>query len=115
MDGEMKVGIETEGILAEKAARRWLKNKGVNNLQQIDWLFRSNKNKKYYCVESKSRELFKPPPFLGTGLDITQLKLRLQLLKDIGIDTLLLVFEKNTKNIYWQFFVNPRKRTPHRH
>lgn len=101
--GGMKVGIEKEGILAEKAARTWLKNKGVHNLQQIDWLFKSKKNGKYYCLESKSRELFRPPPFWGTGLDITQLKLRLQLLDDLGIDTILLVFEKNTNNVHWQF------------
>ncbi|MEN6432657.1 MAG: hypothetical protein ABFD06_07235 [Smithella sp.] len=97
------MGIEKDGILAEKAARLWLKNKGVNNLQQIDWLFKSNKNGNYYCLESKSRELYEPPPFFGTGLDITQLKLRLQLLNDLGIDTILLVFEKNTNNVYWQF------------
>lgn len=95
------MGISQDGILAERKARQWLKNKGINNLQQIDWLFKS-KNK-YFCVESKSRELFKPPPFLGTGLDIIQLKLRKQLLKDLDIDTILLVFEKNTDNIYWQF------------
>jgi len=97
------VGIEKEGILAEKKARLWLKKKGINNLQQIDWFFKSDKNNKYYCVESKSRELFEPPPFLGTGLDINQLKLRQQLLKNLGIDTILLIFEKNTNNVYWQF------------
>lgn len=97
------MGIEKDGIIAEKKARLWLKEKGINNLQQLDWLFKSKKDDKYYCVECKSRELFKPPPFYGTGLDIVQLKLRHQLLNDLGIDTILLVFEKDTNNIYWQF------------
>lgn len=99
----MKVGIEKEGILAEREARLWLRSKGVRVLQQIDWLFKSSKNGKYYCVECKSRELYKPPPFFGTGLDIIQLRLRQQLLNDLGIDTILLVFEKKTSNIFWQF------------
>ena len=97
------MGIKEEGIAAEKIARLWLIQKGIINYQQLDWIFKSPKNNKYYCIESKSRELFKLPPFWRTGLDIKQLELRRHLLEDLKIDTILLVFEKNTKNIFWQF------------
>ena len=47
--------------------------------------------------------MYNPPPFVGTGLDIRQVKLRTQIFKDLGIDTILLVFEKNTNNVYSGF------------
>jgi len=99
--GEMKMGITEEGIKAEKLGRGFLLKYGIKNMQQIDWIFKYKD--KYGIVEVKARELFKPPPFLGTGLDIRQLNLRKQLYNDLGIDTLLLVYEKNTNNIYHQW------------
>lgn len=92
------MGINEEGIEAERKGRLFLKNKGLHNIQQIDWLFK-NDNGRYYAVEVKHRELFEPPPFLGTGLDIRQLKLRKQLLMDLNIDTYLIVFVGNI--VYW--------------
>lgn len=94
------MGINEEGIEAERKGRLFLKSKGMHNLQQIDWLFKSE-NGKYFAVEVKHRELFVPPPFLGTGLDISQLKLRTQLLADLNIDTYLIVFVKNNDTTYW--------------
>lgn len=96
----MKVGINEQGILAEKKAREWLRGKNYYNLQQIDWLVKKNTGE-YFIVEAKHRELYEPPPFWGTGLDIKQLKLRTQILKDLNIDTLLLVFTE--KNYYYQY------------
>lgn len=96
----MKVGINEDGIEAEKKGRIFLKKHGINNLQQLDWIYKYNN--KYGILEVKSRELFKPPPFLGTGLDINQINLRQQLYNDLGIDTVLIVFEKGTKNVYYQ-------------
>ena len=101
MVGGWKVGIKEEGIIAEQKARKWLIKKGIKYFQQIDWIFKPS-NGKYYCIECKARELFEPPPFWGTGLDKSQLALRMQLYRDLGIDTILLVFEKGTPNIYWQ-------------
>jgi hypothetical protein len=95
------VSITIDGITAEKLAREWLIKKKIFNLQQLDWICKYNN--KYFIVEVKSRELYKPPPFLGTGLDIRQLKLRNQLFIDLKIDTLLLIFEKDTNNIYYEF------------
>lgn len=95
------MSITTEGIEAERKARDWLRKHKIYNLQQIDWLFKY-KNK-YYIVEVKIKELFQPPPFLGTGLDIKQLELRKQLYNDLNIDTLLLVFDKNINKIYYNY------------
>lgn len=100
MCGVMKVGINEDGIEAEKKGRDFLKRHGINNLQQLDWIYKHNN--KYGILEVKARELFKPPPFWGTGLDINQIKLRQQLYNDLGIDTILIVFEKGTNNIYYQ-------------
>ena len=94
------MGINDDGLIAERKGRLFLKSKGIHNIQQIDWL--CNIKGKYYAVEVKHRELFKPPPFWGTGLDISQLLLRKQLLKDLGIDTVLLVFIKNSTTVYWE-------------
>ena len=101
MFGGMKVGINEEGIAAERLGRVWLKSKGIHNIQQIDWLYKTGAGK-YGIVEVKSRELFQPPPYWGTGLDERQVLLRRMLFDDLGIDTTILVFEKGTKNVYWQ-------------
>jgi hypothetical protein len=85
---------------AEQKARIILKNLGFE-IQQLDWIGRKNKN--WIIFEIKEKELFNPPPFLGTGLNKKQLYLRNQLFKDLGLRTILLVFEKGTQNIYWQY------------
>lgn len=100
MYGVMNVGINEEGIEAEKRGRAFLQRHGIYNLQQIDWIYKHNN--KYGILEVKARELFNPPPFLGTGLDIKQIELRQQLYDDLGIDTILIIFEKGTDNIYYQ-------------
>jgi len=96
----MKVAIRDEGIQAERLGRLWLKSHGLNNHQQIDWIYKHNG--RYTIVEVKSRQLYEPEPFWGTGLDVAQRDLRLQIYNDLGIDTILLVFEKGTDNVYYQ-------------
>lgn len=95
------MGITKDGIEAERKAREWLINKGIKEYQQLDWIFKNSKGE-YWIIESKARELFTPPPFWGTGLDISQLNLRKGIYTDLGIDTILLVFEKGKNNIFWQ-------------
>ena len=94
------MSLTTEGIYAEKKARELLKRNGYQ-LQQADWI--GKKDGKYTIFEVKERELFAPPPFLGTGLDKSQVYLRTQLLEDLGLRTYLIVFEKNTSNVYGQW------------
>ena len=60
------------------------------NLQQLDWMVKWD-DKNYYIIEAKVREMYTPPPFFGTGLDIRQIELRIELLKDLGLDTILMV------------------------
>lgn len=95
------MSLTTEGIKAEQKARKYLFSKDIYNIQQLDWLIKVDDD--YYAVEVKERELFQPPPILGTGLDISQIKRRTELYNDLGIDTILLVFEKGTNNIYKQY------------
>ena len=96
----MKVGINEEGIKAERLGREFMLKRGIRNHQQLDWIYKHEGS--YKIIEVKSRELFNPPPFSGTGLDIRQLDLRKQIYQDLGIDTTLLVFEKCTRNVYYQ-------------
>lgn len=94
------MSITLLGIDAEKKARLFLKEKGYE-LQQIDWI--GKRDNLYTIFEVKIKELFTPPPFLGTGLDKTQIYLRMQLFKDISIRTYLMVYEKGTENLYGQY------------
>jgi hypothetical protein len=94
------MSITLEGIEAEKKARVILKNLGWE-VQQLDWI--GKKDGKWTIFEVKIRELFNPPPFLGTGLDKRQIYLRNELLKDKDLRTMLIVFIKNTADVYWQY------------
>ena len=89
-----------QGLQGEDKARDYLRSKGITNLQQLDWIIK--KDGRYTIIEVKYKELFKPPPFAGAGLDISQVKLRTQLYKELGLDTLLIVFETGTDNVYYQ-------------
>lgn len=94
------MSIVLQGIEAEKKARTLLKKHGWF-IQQLDWI--GKKNDRWVIFEVKDKELFQPPPFLGTGLDKSQIYLRNQLLKDLGLQTILLVFIKNTEDVYYQY------------
>ncbi len=86
----------------EQEALWLLKKLNFKTIQQLDWIAK-NKNGEWVIFEIKERELFNPPPFLGTGLDKRQIYLRDQLFKDLKLRTVLFVFEKNTKNVYYQY------------
>ena len=94
------MSLTTEGIAAEQMGRLLLKPRGWN-LQQIDWI--GEKDNEWVVFEIKNRELFTPPPFLGTGLDITQIYLRNKLREAFGLRTMLIVFRKNTDEVYCQY------------
>jgi hypothetical protein len=94
------MSLTMEGIEAEKMARPILIEMGYS-LQQLDWI--GKKDGQWTVFEVKHRELFNPPPFLGTGLDKRQLGLRTELSNDLGLRTYLLVFIKNSQDVYGQF------------
>lgn len=95
------MSITLKGISGEKLAREILIEMGLDRIFQADWLIK--KNSKWYVVEVKHKEMFKPPPFSGHGLDIRQVKIRQQFYKDVGIRCLFLVIDAETNDIYWQW------------
>jgi len=96
------VSLNAQGIEGEMLARLILKDKfKVDNLFQIDWMV--IKNGIYYVIEVKHKELFKPQPFYGQGLDIRQVNARMKFFKDTGIRCLFLVISKPENIVYHQF------------
>ncbi len=95
------MSITQEGIEGERLARDIIKASGYD-LFGGDWII--NKDKTYYVVEVKHKERFTPPPFEGHGTDLRQVISRLEFQKVTGIRCILLVIEKPTNIIYWQFF-----------
>ena len=94
------MSITTEGIESEIKARKILIKLGWQ-VQQLDWI--GDKDGQWTIFEVKTRELFTPPPFLGTGLDKRQIYLRNRLKDELKLRTLLVVFIKNSDDIYWQY------------
>lgn len=90
------IGKEGER-LARIVLKDWFK---VDGIFQADWIV--NKNGKYYVVEVKHKEMFSPPPFYGHGLDIRQVKARMQFYKDKDIRCLFLVIDMDG-TVYWQW------------
>jgi len=97
------MSITTQGLEAEKKARKILIQSGYTNIQQLDWLVKHNG--KYFAVEVKHRELFKPPPFTGTGMDIKQIERRRQIFEDLKIDTLYFAIVGDELYYNWLFTV----------
>lgn len=95
------MSITEIGRQGEKLAREILLTMGVDSIFQADWLVQ--KNEKWYVVEVKHKEIFKPPPFCGQGLNIRQVKTRMQFYKDTGIRCLFLVIDLYTGARYWQW------------
>jgi len=100
--------IQNIGRLAESAARDWLHIHQIYNMQQLDYLVKTNDNK-YLVIEVKHKDIFHGNPrmpqygaFDGIGLDVRQIKLRQQLYNDLGIQTLLLFFRLGTHEIYYK-------------
>ena len=90
---------------AEVKALRLLRDAGYSYLQQLDFVGK-NPQGKYEAIELKVRDLFTPGanfPHFGTGLDRSQLFLRNQLLKDLGLRTMLVTFVRGTDDVYIEY------------
>lgn len=57
----------------------------------------------FHVFESKHQARFKAPPFDGHGLPRWQVERRIQFGKRTGIDTILVVFDKETGETFWQY------------
>ena len=96
------MSITAIGRQGESMARRVLKEIfKVKDIFQADWLVKANG--KWYVVEVKHKELFRPPPFYGQGLDIRQVIQRMKFYKDTDVRCLFLVIERPSGDIYWQW------------
>lgn len=73
----------------------------ADRIFQADWMIK--KNGKWYVVEVKHKERFKPPPFEGQGLNKYQVDQRLAFYEDTGIRCLFLVLDKDEKLILWNW------------
>lgn len=94
------MSITEIGRDGEAKARNLLKAKGFQ-IFQADWI--GYKNGKYTMFEIKQKERYQPPPFEGHGLDIRQVKARLQFQEKTGIRCCLVVFEIGTDKIFYQW------------
>ena len=95
------MSITSDGIEGEKIARDILKQNGFNVFGG-DWIAQ-NKNGDYFLIEVKNKELYNPPPFLGTGLNIYQVIARQKFKEKTGIRTILFTRDKEKGICYWQF------------
>ena len=109
------MSLNEQGIAGEKMAREWLLDKyryNLKNLTQIDWLIKDI-NGDWFCVEVKNKKRFKGSKyysdkpkyntFEGHGLDLRQFNYRMDLWSDKDIPCLFLIFEPDTKYIYYQW------------
>ena len=94
------MSITEQGIQGEKNARIFLKKQGIDGLFQADWIV--EKDNKNYVIEVKHKEKFKAPPFDGHGLDIRQVKARMNFYKTTGVRCMFLVFDIDG-TIYWRW------------
>ena len=62
-----------------------------------------DKNGNYFITEVKYQERFEPPPFYGHGLPPYQVGARMDFYGKTGIMCLFLVFDKNDRDVFFQW------------
>ncbi len=93
------MNIMQKGMEGERLAMIFIKEHyNCESLFQADWVTKIDGT--WYVVEVKRKDLFLPPPFLGTGLNVSQVKSRLEFYKDTGIRCLLMFLNPEDNNVY---------------
>ena len=98
-----------QGKEGEQCARLWLKEHGIKNIFQLDWVFEDPKTKgKYYAMEVKNKERFEPRPEYGPqyeaqGLDNRQVLARSDFYEATKIPSLLWVSDVKTHEIRYEW------------
>ncbi len=87
---------------SRKTAMLILSKRGYSNFQSPDWLA-DNPEGVTESIEVKAKHTFKPPPFFGHGLDVSQANRRMNLLKSKNIRTVLFVIDLDTGQIFSQY------------
>jgi len=95
------MALNIDGQIGEQKAIAFFKAKGMHCFQS-DLIVLDFKGK-YFMVEVKYQEAFEPPPFAGHGLPPYQVKARLAFYQKTGIRCLFMVFDKNDKDIYYNW------------
>lgn len=93
------MGITEEGIQGEQRLFALLKKQGFKFFQPDAIGY---KNGCYYVFETKHQERYTPPPFDGHGLPKWQVEARLEFQKVTKIPCVLVVFDKETEEVFWQ-------------
>jgi hypothetical protein len=92
--------IVQAGWQGEKIIRDYLTRQHIHYMQADILAKRDNK---WYLMEIKHQEMFERPPFDGHGLPKWQIDARLNFQEDTGIRAMLLIVDKCTGIIYWQY------------
>jgi len=93
------MGITKEGIEGEQMMLSLLRNRGYKCFQpDVIGLI----NNKYYVFEVKRQDRFNAPPFEGHGLPLWQVRARLEFQKATGVIAILVVFDKETNEVFYQ-------------
>jgi hypothetical protein len=91
-----EIGRQGE-IIARQIIKDYFK---CDKIFQADWLF--EKNGAWYIAEIKHKELFKPPPFYGHGLEAYQADMRMAFYRAKDVRCIFLVVDMDG-TVYWQW------------
>jgi len=97
-----KKQMDADGKYGEEQARLFLKKRGFW-LGQLDWC--GIKDNKTVIFEIKYKKKFQPPPFIGHGLEISQIENRMKIYELTGIPTLLMVLDKE-ENVFYMGYIH---------
>jgi len=93
------MGITEDGIVGEQKLFGLLKELEFKFFQ-ADAI--GEKGDEYFLFECKHQERFNPPPFEGHGLPKRQVEARLKFYNKTGIRPILVIFDKEMKEIFYQ-------------
>jgi hypothetical protein len=93
------MGITIDGITGEQKLFALLKERGYEFFQPDAIGLKDNQ---FYVFEVKCQKRFKAPPFDGHGLPRWQVQRRLDFEKRTGIKSVLVVFDKETNEVFYQ-------------
>jgi len=95
------MAVNSDGYIGEQRAMSLFRAKGIRCFQPD--LIAYDRHFGFFVVEVKYQAAFEPPPFRGHGLPSWQVKARLNFYRMTGIRCLFLVFDKNDRDVYFNW------------